>query len=408
MKDKTVLISGAGITGPALAYWLRRYGFEPTVVERAPGPRPGGHAVDLRGVARDVVEWMGIMPEVRRDSVDERGVAFVDRNGRRIASLPADAFGGEGIVAEIEIMRGDLSRILHDATRGDVEYLFGDRIARLSQGDDGVEVVFASGVARRFGFVVGADGVHSAVRALAFGPEAGYVRHLGAYTAYFTVPDPGDLENWFLMYNAPGGLVAGIRPERGGTAKASLSFTSPPVGYDRLDAREQQRILTGRLAGAGWRVPALLRAMPDAPDFYFDAVCRVRVDRWWRGRVALAGDAGYCGSPLTGLGTSMSLVGAYVLAGELASTPEDHEGAFSRYQEEMRDYVAAATQLPPGGINGFAPRSQLMISLRGLSMRMMTRWPMRRIIAAQFQKSGGIVLKDYTSRLRPGRAGADR
>ncbi|MCW3819688.1 FAD-dependent monooxygenase [Micromonospora sp. DR5-3] len=401
MDDRTVLISGASVAGPALAYWLRRYGFSVTVVEQAPTLRAGGHAVDVRGAARDVVERMGIMPRVRQDSVDERGVALVDRHGRRTATMPADAFGGEGIVAEIEIMRGDLSRILYDATSGDVEYLFGDRIVELTQHDDRVEVVFASGSARRFDLVVGADGVHSGVRALAFGPESDHVRHLGAYTAYFTVPDPGDLENWFLMYNAPGGRVAMLRPERGGTAKASLGFTSPPLDYDRRDVREQQRILVERMAGAGWRVPELLAAMPDAPDFYFDSICQVRVDRWWRGRVALVGDAGYCGSPLVGLGTSMSLVGAYVLAGELASTPDDHEASFVRYQDEMRDYVAAAMELPPGGVNGYAPQSQLMISLRALSMRMMTRWPMRQILARQFQKSDGIVLKDYAARRLP-------
>jgi 2-polyprenyl-6-methoxyphenol hydroxylase-like FAD-dependent oxidoreductase len=146
--------------------------------------------------------------------------------------------------------------------------------------------------------------------------------------------------------------------------------------------------------------------MPDAPDFYFDAICQVRVDRWWRGRVALVGDAGYCGSPLVGLGTSMSLVGAYVLAGELASSPDDHEAAFARYQDEMRDYVAAAMELPPGGINGYAPHSRLMISLRALSMRMMTRWPMRQLLARQFQKSDAIVLRDYAAQHQPRHAGA--
>jgi 2-polyprenyl-6-methoxyphenol hydroxylase-like FAD-dependent oxidoreductase len=392
---KTVLVAGASITGPALAWWLHRYGFAVTVVERAAALRPGGHAVDLRGVARDVVERMGVMPAVRRDCVDERGLAFVDRAGRRTATMPADLFGGEGIVAEIEIMRGDLSRILYEVTRAGVEYLFGDRIDAMTHHDDGVQVRFASGQVRRFDLVIGADGAHSGVRALAFGPEPEYVRHLGAYTAYFTVPDPGDLDHWFLMYNAPGGRVAGIRPERGGTAKASLSFTAPPLDYDRRDVPEQQRILADRFAGTGWRVPALLAAMPAATDFYFDAICQVHVDRWWRGRVALVGDAGYCGSPLTGLGTSMSLVGAYVLAGELAATPDDHEAAFGRYQRELADYVAAGLKLPPGGVNGFAPRSQLMISMRSLSMRMMTRWPMRSMLAKQFQKSDGIVLKDY-------------
>lgn len=395
MRNRTVLVSGASIAGPALAYWLHRHGFTPTVVELAPSLRPGGQAVDLRGAARGVAERMGIMPQIRRDRVDERGLAFVDRTGRRVASMPVELFGGEGIVAEIEIMRGDLTRILFEATRDHTEYIFGDRTAELTQGDDGVKVVFASGAARTFDLVVGADGVHSGVRALAFGAETDYVRHLGAYTAYFTVPDPGDLDNWFLMHNAPGGRVASIRPERGGTAKASLSFTSQPLRYDRGDIRQQQEILAGAFAGVGWRVPSLLHAMWNAPDFYFDTICQVHVEPWWRGRVALVGDAGYCGSPLAGLGTSMSLVGAYVLAGELASTPDDHQAAFARYQDEMRTYVAACRKLPPGGVRGFAPRTQAMISLRSLSMKMMTAWPVRNVLAKQFQKADGITLKEY-------------
>jgi 2-polyprenyl-6-methoxyphenol hydroxylase-like FAD-dependent oxidoreductase len=400
MKNRTVLISGASIAGPALAYWLHRHGFHPVIVEHAPSPRPGGQAVDLRGVARDVVERMDVMPEVRRDSVDERGLAFVNRAGRRSASMPAELFGGEGIVAEIEIMRGDLTRILYETTRDHTEYLFGNRIVELTQGDGGVSVVFADGAARTVDLVVGADGVHSGVRALAFGPETDYIRHLGAYTSYFTVPDPGDLDGWFLMHNAPGGRVAGIRPERGGTAKASLSFTSPPLRYERRDVRQQQQILAAAFAGVGWRVPALLDAMRDATDFYFDAICQVQVERWSRGRVALIGDAGYCGSPLTGLGTSMSMVGAYVLAGELAATPDDHDAAFARYQHEMRAYVAACQKLPPGGVNGFAPKSQTMISLRNLSMKMMTAWPVRNMLAKQFQKADGIILREY-ARPRP-------
>jgi 2-polyprenyl-6-methoxyphenol hydroxylase-like FAD-dependent oxidoreductase len=397
MRNRTVLVSGASIAGPALAYWLYRRGFSPTIVELAPLPRPGGQAVDLRGVAREVVERMGIMPDVRRDSVDERGVAFVDSAGRRTASMPAELFGGEGIVAEIEIMRGDLTRILFEATRDHTEYLFDDRIVELAQGDDGVKVVFASGSARAFDLVVGADGVHSGVRALAFGPETHHIHHLGAYTAYFTVPDPGDLDGWFLMHNAPGGRVAAIRPERGGTAKASLSFTSQPLRYDRRDLRQQQQILASAFAGVGWRVPTLLDAMWDTTDFYFDAICQVHVERWWRGRVALIGDAAYCGSPLTGLGTSTSLVGAYVLAGELASTPDDHEAAYVRYQDEMRGYVAACQKLPPGGVKGFAPRSRTMISLRNLSMKTMTAWPVRNLLARQFQKADGITVKEYAA-----------
>jgi len=393
-----VLISGGGIAGPALAHWLHRHGIEATIVERSPAPRPGGHAVDVRGVAREVVERMGLMPAVLANRVDERGIAMVNARGRRTAEMAADLFGGEGIVAEIEISRGDLAGLLYEATRATAGYRFGDRITALAQDADGVDVTFKSGATERFDVVVGADGVHSGVRALAFGPDRDFVRYLGGYTAYFTVPDPGDLDHWFQMYNAPGGLVAGLRPERGGTAKASLGFTNPIPAYDGLTVAQQQRVLAEKLSAARWKVPALLAAMPEASDFYFDSVNQVHVGQWWRGRVALLGDAGYCGSPLAGLGTSMSLVGAYVLAGELASA-SDPADAFAAYQREMADYVAGGLELPPGGMAMFAPKSRLMIALRGLSWRSMSRWPMRAILAKQFAKSDNMTLKDYD---RPG------
>jgi 2-polyprenyl-6-methoxyphenol hydroxylase-like FAD-dependent oxidoreductase len=303
--------------------------------------------------------------------------------------VPATAFGGEGIVAEIEIARGDLARILLEATPG-VDYRFGDRITGIDDGD----VTFASGGTERFDVIVGADGVHSATRRLVFGPDERFVRYLGGYTSYFTVPDPGGLDHWLLMYSATGGRGAYLRPENGGTAKASLSFLHPEPAFDRLPRAEAERLITTKLAGAGWRVPELLAAMPAAPDFYFDSLNQVRVDRWWRGRVALLGDAGYCGSPLAGLGTSMSLVGAYVLAGELAAGG-DPQRAFQAYQREMADYVATGLQLPPGGIRMAAPRSRAMIGLRVLATRMMTRWPSRQIAEKQFSKADAITLRDY-------------
>src|SRR5262245_6884246 len=395
MINRSVLISGGGIAGPALAFWLRRYGFTPTVVEVAPAPRPGGHAVDLRGAGREVVERMGLLDTVRAERVDERGFAYVNGRGRWTARMPADLFGGEGMVAEIEIMRGNLSRILYDATRDVTEYLFDDRITGLTDDGDGVKVTFASGTVRCFDIVVGADGLHSGVRQLAFGPDQEFVRHLGGYMAYFTVPDPGNLDHWFLMHGVPGGLVAGIRPENGNTAKAMLSFTSPQLDYDRRDVPAQQAILRSKFARAGWLVPQILAAMPEAEDFYFDSLSQIHMGQWHQERAVLLGDAGYCGSPLAGLGTALALVGAYVLAGELSATPDDHEAAFTRYQNEMRDYVKQCQTLPGGGVKGFAPNSALMIRLRDLSMGMMARWPMRALVAKQFQKADAITLKDY-------------
>jgi 2-polyprenyl-6-methoxyphenol hydroxylase-like FAD-dependent oxidoreductase len=396
-----VLISGGGIAGPAAAFWLHRAGAQVTVVETAPGPRPGGHAVDIRGIARTVVERMGLLDAVKAARVDERGIALVDRDNRRLALMAADAFGGEGIVAEIEIARGDLARILHDATAGDVDYRFGDRIVRLAPDVDGVDVTFRSGGTERFDLVVGADGVHSGVRALAFGPEKEFVHFLGGYGAYFTVPDPGDLENLFAMYNAPGGLVAGLRPERGGTAKASLSFLEPEPRYERITRADAERVLAERMTGAGWRVDEFLAAMPDADDFYFDSLNQVRVDTWHRGRIGLLGDAASCGSPLAGLGTSVALVGAYVLAGELAAAGGDHETALAAYQRVLQPYAKAAMELPPGGINGFAPSTRTMIWLRAQSMKLMNHWPWSAMMRKIANRADAITLPDYKRLLMP-------
>jgi 2-polyprenyl-6-methoxyphenol hydroxylase-like FAD-dependent oxidoreductase len=396
MGNTDILISGASIAGPALAYWLRAAGFSVTVVERAPTPRPGGQTVDLRGAGRTVISRMGLMDQARALSVDQRGLALVDSAGRFTARMPADSFGGEGIVSEIEILRGDLGGLLYEATRSDVEYLFDDTITGLDQDADGVTVTFEKASPRRFGLVVGADGLHSVVRALAFGPESDYVRPLDLYTAWFTATEEMDLDGWYQMHNAPGGLVASARPGRlPGEIKAGLSFRSAPLAYDRHDTDAQRDLVAQRFANAGWEVPRLLRAMRTASDFFFDTMGQVHLDHWFRGRVVLLGDAGYCPTPLTGLGTSLALVGAYVLAGELATADGDHRVAFRNYERVMRPYVSQAQQLPPGGASAYAPSSALAIRLRAASTRSMTRWPMRNILAAQFAKASDIALPDY-------------
>ncbi|MFB9840016.1 FAD-dependent monooxygenase [Actinoallomurus acaciae] len=396
MRNTEILVSGAGIAGAALAYWLRAAGCTVTVVERAPAPRPGGQTVDLRGAGREVVTRMGLMDRARAVAVDQEGMAIVDARGRIKATMTVDAFGGEGIISEIEILRGDLARVLYEATLPDTEYVFDDTITGLDQDDDGVTVTFEKAAPRRFGLVVGADGMHSVVRALAFGPESDCVRPLNVYNAWFTMNGDLDLRGWFQMFNAPGGLVASARPGRlPGEIKAALAFRSPPLAYDRRDVGAQRALVASRFESVtGWEVPRLLRAMETAPDFFFEPMGQVHLDGWSRGRVALIGDAGHCPTPLTGLGTSLALVGAYVLAGELTTTG-DHRAAFARYDEIMRPYVTEAQKLPPGGASGFAPSSALAIRMRAASMRSMTRWPMRSLLAAQFAKAGNITLPDY-------------
>jgi 2-polyprenyl-6-methoxyphenol hydroxylase-like FAD-dependent oxidoreductase len=389
-----ILISGAGIAGPALAYWLQAAGHDVTVVECAPAMRPGGQAVDLRGAGRTVIERMGLMDRVRSVALDQRGIAWVTASGRITARMPVDAFEGEGIVSEIEVLRDDLAEVLHGATTAGVEYLFGDTITALRQDDDGVDVTFEQAPPRRFGLVVGADGLYSPVRTLAFGGAG--LHPLGCAMAWFTMPADDDLEGWYLMHNAPGGRVASIRPGRTpGTAKAGLGLRVDAAAALPRNADGQRELLTRRLADVGWKTPQLIEAMRTAPDFAFTSVTQVRLPRWSQGRIVLVGDAAACPTPLTGLGTSVALVQAYVLAGELAAAHGDHRIAFDRYEQVTRPYVGTAQELPPGGVGGYAPSSALLIRLRALSMRAMTRWPMRPILERQFAKASDIVLPDY-------------
>ena len=388
-----ILVSGAGIAGPTLAFWLVRAGHAVTVVERADDLRLGGQAVDLRGAGRTVVERMDLMAEVRSVTLQQRGMSWVDRRGRVLATMGVDAFGGEGFISEIEVLRGDLAEVLYDATRDDVEYVFGDSITELTQDESGVDVEFERLAPRRFDLVVGADGLGSIVRRLVFG-DVGR-RSLGCLIAWFTALDPGDLDGWDEMYLAGRGRVASIRPGRvTGEAKASLGLRVDPGGVP-LQRSAQQRLLRERFAGAGWRVPALLAAMETATDFSLAEIGQTHLPSWSTGRVALIGDAGASPSPLTGLGTSVALVQAYVLAGELAGAGE-HREAFARWEEICRPYVTAAQELPPGGASGFAPSSSVMIKLQILSMRLATHWPIRPLLEKQFGKADGMVLPAYT------------
>ncbi|MEV5138590.1 FAD-dependent monooxygenase [Streptomyces syringium] len=343
-----ILVSGAGVAGPALAYWLRRHGFTPTVVERAEQVREGGYAVDFRGEALDVLDRMGLLEEIRALDTEMGDAALMDADGQQYATLPAVIFAGD-----LEVLKGDVTRLLYEATRDDVEYVFGDSIATLEQDDTGVHVTFESGEPRTFELVVGADGLHSRTRALAFGPEEQFVRHLGIYTAIFSLDNYLGLRNTGHLYSVPG-RAANIFSARNNTeARAALHFASEPLEYDWRDVEEHRRIVAERFADEGWQVPRLLREAAKASDFYFDANAQVKMDRWSTGRVVLLGDAGYCAAPTSGRGTSQALIGAYVLAGELAAAGGEHTAAFEAYEREMRGYVTEHQQAGREGAERF-------------------------------------------------------
>lgn len=394
----TVLISGAGIAGPTLAFWLHHHGFTPTVVERAPAPRPGGQAVDLRGTAREVAERMGVVDQVRAAHTGARGMAFVNAEGKRTATMASDTMGDSGgVIADLEILRGDLVRILHQATATGVEYVFDDGITSLTQTGSGVRVDFERAGPRTFDLVIGADGLHSQVRSLAFGPESRFTRDLGAYIAIFGTTQREDLGGWQLLHTVPG-RTAGIYPTPGGGAKAMFVFASPLVEHDRRDTAWQRELVATTFAGDGWEVPRLLGDMSEAPDFYFDRLSQIRMGTWSDGRVALLGDGAFCASPMAGNGTSMALVGAYVLAGELATAP-DHTTAFRRYEEVMRDYVAGCQKFALGGVDGLMPKSRVFIRMRDLAMRVVPHIPGGGKLFGDLQKLANTVsLKDYRPR----------
>lgn len=395
METTDVLISGAGIAGSAAAFWLGRAGFSVTVVERAPAPRQGGQAVDLRGAGRTVVDRMGLLDAAREIAVDQAGFEMLGPTGRSLGRMGVDAFGGEGVVSEIEILRGDLAELLLKATPPQTEFIFDDTITGITQDANGVTVSFENSAPRRCRLLIGADGSHSVVRRLAFADEPDALKPLDCYNSWFTLRDsPIETGGWFQMFNAPGGLVASVRPGRlPGEIKAGLSFRSTPITYDRRDIPAQQELLAQRFAGLGWKVPEIVAGMRQADDFFFDSMDQVKLSSWHRGRVVLLGDAGYCPTSLSGLGTSLALVGAYVLAGEFAAT-DDHRLALENYRRIMLPYVNQAQQLP-GGAAGYAPMTSLMIMLRSKSMTWMTHWPMKQIFAGQFRKADAIDLPSY-------------
>jgi 2-polyprenyl-6-methoxyphenol hydroxylase-like FAD-dependent oxidoreductase len=339
MSDIRVLVTGASIAGPALAHWLCRLGADVTVVEQAPGLRPGGQAVDARGVAKEVIRRMGLDAEVRAVCTDTAGAYVVDADGSVLETHRAEDHDGDGYISEIEVLRGDFSQVLYDDTRDRVEYVFGDRIAELTQDADGVDVTFASGGRRRFDLVVGAEGLHSGLRSMVFGPREQFVRHLGLVLAFYTVPDELGLDGWLIDHNE-GGRSAGLRPTRdAGRAIAMLSFPSPDFEIDHRDIEGQKRLLREQMAGFGWETPRILAHLDDTPDFYLDQVAQVVMDRWHVGRVGLLGDAAFSASPMSGAGTGLALVGAYMLAGELAAADWHPEVGFAGYEARMRTYV---------------------------------------------------------------------
>ncbi|MEU6326736.1 FAD-dependent monooxygenase [Streptomyces sp. NPDC047049] len=419
---RSVLISGASVAGPALAYWLGRYGFRPTVIELAPALRGGGFAVDFRGAAQlAVLERMGVLDDIRAHSTGGGDpLTFIDGQGRPLAAMPPEFSGGE-----VEILRSELSRILHrhsltppgsrrspgahptpGSPPGDPatpEYLFGDSVSSLTETADGVRVTFERGAPRTFDLVIGADGLHSTVRRLAFGPEKDFVRHLGYYVAAWDLPeDAGDLAARPVGYGEPGRLATvGRTPrrsgERGYAGEVFCVFASEEeLISDRRDPRARKQAIARAYEGAGWRTPELIATLGQAGDVYFDSISRADVPRWSTGRIALLGDAAH-GATVGGMGTGSAVIGAYVLAGELALAAGDHHTAFARYERLLRPYVTRCQQGGRGAGEFLAPATQEALDARNAALNSPAA------VAAMLQQgqdlSAALTLDDYPAQV---------
>ncbi|SDD21991.1 2-polyprenyl-6-methoxyphenol hydroxylase [Mucilaginibacter pineti] len=404
MKNRNILISGASIAGPALAYWLNKYGFNVTVVEKAPALRKGGYRVDLRGAAVEVADRMGILNDVKQKNTAMLGSSMIDANGKRYADLNDPNIFGMRQQNDVEIMRGELSEILYNATKNETEYLFDNGITGLSQSEEQVTVILKNGEQRDFDLVIAADGLRSNTRNMVFGRADKHIAHLGYYVCIFTIPNHFELDHWELSYPALNKVVNVYSTGKKQEAKAFFLFASHLVDIDHRDTDSQKKLVIDNFREDGGIISNILDAIYTTTDFYFDSVSQVQMDTLFNKRVALLGDAGYCPSPASGQGSSLALVGAYVLAGELAAANGDHRIAFKNYEKQMDHFINMNRKLGVTILKDLVSKSKIHLWFQTTMLRLLLKLPGKEKIFRSFLKemqqavdeaANAIELKDY-------------
>lgn len=374
MKNRKILICGAGIAGPCLAYWLLQHGFEPVLVERAPALRTGGYIVDFWGLGFDVAERMGLVPALRHEGYAIDEVRIVDDRGRRTGGFSARAL--QTVMGEryLSILRSDLAKLIYGSLEGRVRTLFGDTVIAIEQDEESARVSFRHAPAERFDLVIGAGGLHSPVRNLAFGPEERFERYLGYYVASFSVEGyPHRDPHAYVSYAAPGRQVSrySLRGDR--TVFFFVFAKDRPLPVGPHDVEAQKEALRAAFGRDKWECPAILRLLEDADDLYFDAVSQICMDSWIKNRVALIGDACFAPSLLAGQGSALAMAAAYILAGELMWAGGDYQSGFRAYEQMLHPMMVKKQRAARSFAGSFAPKTSFGIFLRNRITRIMTR-----------------------------------
>ena len=392
---KRVLITGGSVAANTLAWWLCEGGFTVSVLEKEPRFVTGGQSVDLRGAGTEVLERMGLKEQVKHNGTGETGWTYVDENGHQVAAFEMADVGADGPTAELEILRGDLAHVFYEKIRDRVDYRFGDTIAAVDNGKECARVTFKSGREEKYDLLLVAEGVGSTTRELLFGGE-NHPRWMDMTIAYFTIQKIATDVTDSRWYNAPGGRVIFLRPDRHGETRAVLMQQHEARNAEQRSTEEAKAWLKSAFGDAGWQAPRVLAGLEQADDLYFEVLRQVKLDRWSSGRVALTGDAAWCTTPISGIGTTLAVVGAYVLAGELA-TNEDYSHAFERYERIMRPFVEEGQSVSKLNEKWTHPQSKFGIAAQHAMLELLSKPGLRDLfLKLGMRKSKEIDLPDYT------------
>jgi len=379
-----IAISGAGIAGPTLAYWLSRSGHDPVLIETAPQLRTGGYLIDFWGVGYAIAERMGLADAIQRAGYGIEQVRLVDGRGRKTGGFAISPFRRVFDGRYISLPRGELARLIYEAVGDDVETVFGDRITAIEQSDEGVEVVLEHGGHREFDLVIGADGIHSTVRSLVFGTDPTFQRQLGYWVAAFESDGYRSRDELvYLAHGRPGRVVARFAQRNDKTLFLFIVSDDQLTAAETADGTAVRRALRRVFGDDGWECPAILAALDRAEDLYFDRVSQIKIDRWSQGRVALVGDAASCVSLLAGEGTGLAMLQAYVLAGELDRSGGEHGEAFRRYEQLVQPLIEGKQESARAFAGVLAPRTSVGLWTRNRVSRLLdipalAAWVIRR------------------------------